>query len=207
MEAIMLVTVSQSNHVHESDVLRAMFEARKQVFIDLLKWPLPVVAERYEIDQFDDRHAVYLIITDPHGQHLGSARLLDSTRPGILNTLFADLCDFEMPVGSDVFEITRFCLSRGLRARDRRFVRDRLVTAIAHYALANGIRTYTGVAEWGWMQQILSFGWRCSPLGFPKDRDGATLGALRIDIAEDTIDRLVTAGISDGVEMPVRKAA
>jgi N-acyl-L-homoserine lactone synthetase len=203
----MLVTVSQSNHIHESDVLRAMFEARKEVFIDLLKWPLPVVAERYEIDQFDDRHAVYLIITGPEGQHMGSARLLNSTRPGILNTLFLDLCEFDVPSGPDVYEITRFCLSRGLRARDRRFIRDRLVTAIAQYALANGIVTYTGVAEWGWMQQILSFGWRCRPLGFPKERDGGTLGALRIDIDADTIERLVAAGITDGSEMPIRKAA
>ncbi|MDB5700783.1 MAG: family N-acetyltransferase [Sphingomonadales bacterium] len=203
----MLVTVSETNHIHESDVLRAMFEARKSVFIDLLKWPLPVVAERYEIDEFDNRHAVYLIITDGEGRHMGSARLLDSTRPGILNTLFPDLCDFDMPVGPDVYEITRFCLSRSLSARDRRFVRDRLVTAIAHYALGNGITTYTGVAEWRWMQQVLSFGWQCRPLGFPKDRDGATLGALRIDIEADTIDRLVAAGISDGTQMPIRQAA
>jgi N-acyl-L-homoserine lactone synthetase len=203
----MLITVSESNHIHQSDVLRAMFEARKQVFIDLLKWPLPVVAERYEIDQFDDRHAVYLIITDDDGRHLGSARLLASIRPGILNTLFTDLCDFGVPVGPHVYEITRFCLSRGLRASARRIVRDCLVIAIAHHALANGITTYTGVAEWGWMQQILSFGWQCRPLGVPKEHEGTVLGALCIDIAADTIARLAGAGISDGSEMPIRKAA
>ncbi|AYJ84954.1 GNAT family N-acetyltransferase (plasmid) [Sphingomonas paeninsulae] len=203
----MLITVSESNHIHQSEVLRAMFEARKQVFIDLLKWRLPVVAERFEIDQFDDRHAVYLILTDTEGRHLGSARLLASVRPGLLNTLFADLCDFDMPVGPDVYEITRFCLSRSLRASARRIVRDQLVTAIARHALVHGITTYTGIAEWGWMQQIMSFGWQCRPLGLLKEHEGAMLGALRIDIAADTIAQLAAAGISDGSEMPMRKAA
>lgn len=31
-------------------VLRAMFAARKQVFVDLLKWNVPVVAGTYEMD-------------------------------------------------------------------------------------------------------------------------------------------------------------
>src|SRR3546814_10692398 len=34
-------------------VLRAMFAARKSVFVDLLKWDVPVLEGRYEIDQFD----------------------------------------------------------------------------------------------------------------------------------------------------------
>ena len=37
--------------------LRAMFAARKQVFVDLLKWDLPVLAGEYELDQFDDPDA------------------------------------------------------------------------------------------------------------------------------------------------------
>lgn len=70
-------------------VMRAMFEARKRVFVDLLGWDLAVLADRYEIDQFDDENARYLIITDPHHSHLASARLLPTTRPHILDTLFA----------------------------------------------------------------------------------------------------------------------
>jgi N-acyl-L-homoserine lactone synthetase len=191
----MLVTIDSENHVREDKVLRGMFEARKQVFIDLLKWPLPVLAGRYEVDQFDGPDCVYLVITDERGEHLGSARLLASTRPGILNSIFLDLCDNAPPSGPAVYEITRFCLSRNLRARERRDVRDRLVVAIAEYGLETGIDTYTGVAEFGWMQQILAFGWRCAPLGFFQVRDGATLGALRIDIGPDTLDRLEAAGI------------
>ena len=65
-------------------VLRSMFAARKSVFVDLLKWDVPVLADRYENDQYDDAHATYLILADPDGTHLGSARLLPTTRPHIL---------------------------------------------------------------------------------------------------------------------------
>ena len=38
-------------------LLRTMFEARKRVFVDLLKWDVPVLEGAYEIDQFDTREA------------------------------------------------------------------------------------------------------------------------------------------------------
>src|SRR3546814_8386098 len=64
-------------------VLRAMFAARKSVFVDLLKWDVPVLEGRYEIDQFDDEYARYLILADRGDGHLGSARLLPTMRPQI----------------------------------------------------------------------------------------------------------------------------
>ena len=63
----MLSVIDHSNRAHEHQLLRAMFEARKRVFIDLLKWDLPVLADRFEIDHFDDPHATYLIVGDQDG--------------------------------------------------------------------------------------------------------------------------------------------
>jgi len=191
----MMLIVNDHNRMHERVALRAMFEARKQVFIDLLGWDLPVLADRYEVDQFDNARATYLILTDAERRHLASARLLPTDEPGILTALFPDLCEEAPPSGPNVLEITRFCLSRDLRAADRRVARNILVTAIAQFGLANGVRSYTGVAELPWMQQILGFGWRCAPLGLPRAHDGKMLGALRIDLEPDTLDKLVAAGI------------
>lgn len=176
-------------------VLRAMFAARKSVFVDLLKWTVPVVAGRYEIDQFDNDHATYLVLTDRDGGHLGSARLLPTTRPHILGQLYPFLCADTPPSGETVSEITRFCLDRSLRAVERRAVRDTLVRALVDHALARGITTYTAIAEMAWFQQILAFGWQCLPLGLPQDVGGAQLAALAITIDRDTPHRLATAGI------------
>ena len=182
-------------------VLRSMFAARKSVFVDLLKWDVPVLADRYEIDQYDDAHATYLILADPDGTHLGSARLLPKTRPHILGDFYPDLCEQAPPQAPDIQAITRFCLDRRLRAAERRQVRDTLVTALVDHALAHGITAYSAIAEMGWLQQILAFGWRCTPLGLPRMIDGTMLGALRIDIAPDKKALLAERGI---VASPLR---
>jgi len=187
-----------SNHCERTvgaEVLREMFEERKRVFVDLLKWDVPVLAGRYEVDQFDTEHAAYIIITDDAGRHCGSARLLPTDQAHILDTFFQDLCDGAPPTGPQTREITRFCLSRRLTARERLNTRNRLVTALAEYALLNEVTTYTGVAEWGWFHQILAFGWDCIPLG-PVRRNGAgSLAALKISINNQTIEQLRSTGI------------
>ncbi|HEY1143525.1 MAG TPA: acyl-homoserine-lactone synthase [Sphingomicrobium sp.] len=203
----MIVIGSQSHEPAKEPLLRAMFEARKQVFVDLLKWDVPVLEGRYEIDQFDDEQAVYLIVADASGDHLGSARLLPTTRPHILDSLFPNLCAGEPPRSPDCFEITRFCLGRKQNARERLETRNRLVSALAQYALENGISAYTGVAELAWLQQILAFGWRCRPLGLPRVIGGRTLGALRIDIDADTPALLAANDILRPVEQAPALAA
>lgn len=180
--------------------LRAMFEDRKSVFVDLLKWDVPVLDGRFEVDQFDDEHATYVIIADEDGDHLGSARLLPTTRTHILGGLFSELCEAPPPAGPQIFEITRFCLSRRQTAVHRRESRNRLVTALAWYALQSGIRTFTGVAEISWLQQILAFGWDCRPLGTPARLECGMIGALAIEIRQDTPALLAANGIWVGVD-------
>jgi acyl-homoserine lactone synthase len=184
--------------------LRAMFEDRKSVFVDLLKWDLQVLDGRFEIDAFDDAHATYLIIADARGDHLGSARLLPTTRPHILDSLFAGLCAAPPPRGPQIAEITRFCLSRRHDAFSRRRTRNQLVTALASHALECGVRTYTGVAEIAWLQQILAFGWNCRPLGPPSRLDCGMIGALAIEIGPDTPDLLAANGVWDPAQPTVR---
>ena len=156
-----------------------------------------------EVDQFDDEHATYLIVPDEDGGHAGSARLLQTTRPHILDTPFPELCAAPPPRGP------RRARDHALLPRPRQRGAEagsRPATcwspAWSDYALENGIRTYTGVAEMGWLQQILAFGWRCRPLGLPRIIDGRMLGALRIDISR----RDAGAARSER-HLPVRAAA
>ena len=88
--------------------LRLMFEARKRVFVDILKWDVPVLQDRYEIDQFDTTDADYLILTDETEAHIASARLLRTDRAHILGELFTFLCEEALPSGATTREITRF---------------------------------------------------------------------------------------------------
>lgn len=179
----------------EDPLLKAMFEARKRVFVDLLKWDVPVYYDRYEMDRFDDDRALYLIVAGPGREHLASARLLETEGPHLLGDIFAPLCAGEVPRGADVREITRFCLSRELAAPARLRARNALIAGLVEHALASGIARYTGVAEMGWLQQILSFGWRCRPLGLPATVGGRLLGAIEIVISAETPALLERSGI------------
>lgn len=185
--------------------LRSMFEDRKGVFVDLLKWDVPVLDGRFEVDAFDNRHATYIVITDAEGDHLGSARLLPTTRSHILDSLFASLCALPPPKGPTVAEITRFCLSRRHNAAIRRRTRNQLVTALTQHALRTGVATYTGVAEIAWLQQILAFGWDCRPLGAPAQLACGLIGALAIEVRPDTPGLLAANGIWDLAADPMTR--
>lgn len=179
----------------QTKVLGAMFEARKRVFVDLLNWDVPVVDRRFEMDQFDNDLAEYLVVTEPNGSHLASARLLPTQGPHILADLFPFLCDAAVPRGPDIREITRFCLDPAPSAARRREARNRLISALVDLALADGIRTYTGVAELGWFRQIIGFGWNCRPLGLPRPLGTSHVTALAIDIDDQTPALLAAGGI------------
>ena len=67
-----------------------------------------------------DEYAEYIILCDPRSErHLGSLRILRTDRPHILGDVFPMLCEGEVPVGPEIRELTRLCLSPDLRAADR----------------------------------------------------------------------------------------
>ncbi|ODP38816.1 MULTISPECIES: acyl-homoserine-lactone synthase [Sphingomonas] len=190
----MIQIIKGSRALGASPILDNMHRARKHVFVDLLKWNVPVVRGEFERDQFDTSDAIYLVSTDDKAAHLGSFRLLPTDRPHLLGALFAELCDAPVPTGPDILEITRGCLSPRLRAAERLRLRNRLISAAVDYALDNHISAFTCVADSGWLSQILAMGWDCELLGMPRLVNGVTTGALRIDIEPRTVDVLRQAG-------------
>ncbi len=187
-------------------VLREMFQARKRVFVDTLGWDIPVVEGMYEIDQFDDPHATYIIIADAQGRHRASARLLHTERPHILGDLFPCLCTGPVPRSLLLREITRFCIEPRLPALERRLARNQLISALADHALDCALSGYTAVASQIWYGQIAKFGWACSPLGSPCQINGEDLIGLRIAIDARTPAALASRGIYAPVAFRVTAA-
>lgn len=190
----MVQLVNTQNATTHRALLERMFEDRKAVFVDLLKWDVPHDG-RFETDQFDDENAEYLIVNDRETrEHFASLRLLRTDRPHVLNSFFPELCERGVPCGPTIREISRMCLSPRHRGPDRVASRNLLASALTEYALLTGISAYTGVADMGWMSRVLSAGWRCEPLGLPKRIGGTVIGALMIHIEPDTIRRLQVSG-------------
>jgi acyl-homoserine lactone synthase len=172
------------------------------VFVDRLKWDVPTVDGRFEMDAFDNEHAIYLVATDPRsGLHLGSVRLLPTTRPHILGDIFPMLVEGEVPRGPDIFEVTRLCTSPQLADWEaHNAVRERLATALIEYALTAGIRRYTMMTHVAYLSQLLATGWDVEPLGLPKEIDGQLLGALQVNVKPETLTLFrAKFGLAEGV--------
>src|SRR3546814_4385145 len=137
--------------------MTSMFADRKRLFVDLMRWSVPVVDDHYEIDQFDNAEAVYLIAIEG-GEHIGSMRLLSTERPHILDTLFPDLCADGPPTGMGIVEITRLCLPCRLGRARRLATRNRLISAMVDHAAATGIMSLTGVVSASFLAQVMAMG-------------------------------------------------
>ena len=191
----MFIAISRENRAEQADALREMHRERKRVFVDLLKWNVPVIDGLYEMDEFDDDEAVYLVICDPDdGRHLASMRLLRTDRPHILGDVFPELCQGTVPRGPGIREVTRLCMSPRLKRVERLELRSRLACGLVEYALLTGMTAVTAVADLAWLNQLLAAGWDCDPLGLPRSYEGSIFGALRIDITSETLRQLRANG-------------
>lgn len=180
------------NHLASPDrrALETMFADRKEQFVDFFEWDVPVVQDRFEMDQFDTSRAVYIISVDDSGAHEASMRMLPSMQPHLLGTLFANLCPAGVPIGEAIWESTRLCLPSRHGALRRLELRNSLISAMVDFALARGIERITGVIPDGFRKQVLAMGWRAEPLGPAVRIRGGTIGAFAIDIERNTPDRL-----------------
>ena len=168
--------------------LMEMHHDRKQVFVDRFGWRLPAKGSWLEVDQFDDDYAIYLLARSPEGRHQGSVRLLPSSRPHMLSTLFSHLCPAGVPSGDDCWEISRLVTNPADATGNTVLKVHRLLAlALVEFALDNGIARYTLVAESHRVPALLSVGWRVAPLGLPTMVEGEMVQALQIELEPETL--------------------
>jgi acyl-homoserine lactone synthase len=173
----MVAIVTAANRSHYAHEIEQMHRDRKRVFVDWLNWNVKVTDGLYEIDQFDNDDAVYLIEAEK-GRHLASIRLLPTTGPHLMSEVFSSLCAQGVPRGEDIWEFTRFCISPDVSKEETRRLRDLMRTATVEYAALYGITRYSCVTHLQFLSQILAFGWDTEPLGLPQEIDGTAMGAI-----------------------------
>ena len=184
-----ITLVDADRRLQFSKHLIEMHQDRKRVFVDQLGWNLPSAGSWLEVDQFDNEYTVYLIATSTEDErHLASVRLLPTTRPHMLNTIFSGLCEGGPVVGDDVWESSRFTISPvGMRGTEIMRLSQYLTLAHVEFALLNGIRRFTMIGETHRVATVAAMGWRVRPLCLPTDCDGRKIVSLEVSIDEDTL--------------------
>ena len=189
----MMLIVDQSTRAREHVALRSMFAARKRVFVDILKWDLPVLAGCFEVDRRDGPGATYLIVAGPDGEHRASARVL--REPSAALGPFGDRI-YEPPMKGSVAEETHACLSPDFAADDRRRARDQLLYGLVDHALARRIGRFVGAVPQPWAPKIQNMGWTCRHLGAVHAGCGPDMMAIAVDVDAATPAKLARAGIA-----------
>jgi N-acyl-L-homoserine lactone synthetase len=169
-----------------------MHHDRKRVFVDQLGWKLPSAGSWLEVDEFDNEYTVYLIACSAHDdRHLASVRLLPTTGPHMLNTIFADLSEGGPVVGEDVWESSRFTIAPlGLRGTEVMRLSQYLALAHVEFALLNDIRRYTMIGEIHRVATVCAMGWKVRPLCLPTDCGGKKVVSMEVSIDEDTLTNM-----------------
>jgi N-acyl-L-homoserine lactone synthetase len=169
-----------------------MHHDRKRVFVDQLGWQLPTAGSWLEVDEFDNEYTVYLIASSEHDdRHLASVRLLPTTRPHMLNTIFANLSDGGPVVGEDVWESSRFTIAPlGLRGTEVMRLSQYLALAHVEFALLNDIRRYTMIGEIHRVATVCAMGWKVRPLCLPTACGAKKVVSMEVSIDEDTLPKM-----------------
>lgn len=143
----MIISIQTFERAQYQDVLSQMFQTRKRVFFDSLKWDVSIEGDR-EVDAYDELNPVYLVWCDrERSRHYGSIRLMPTTGPTLLHDVFGrTFPDAAALTAPGIWEGTRMCLDERALANDypdmpagRAF--SLLLVALCEFGLSHHIHT------------------------------------------------------------------
>ena len=188
----MIHIVTPENDYLYCDEMEQAYRLRHQVFVEELGWIDLVKPDGREIDQFDDKHAVHMLYIE-RGIVLGYQRMLPSTRPHLLSEIMPELCEGERPVGSHIWELTRYCVGRGHREKAGRLASppaNALLSGMVEWGLQIGVSTVIAEIEPATMLRLVQLHFRPLPLGLPMRIAGRDTIAVTLTFDWRTLERL-----------------
>jgi acyl homoserine lactone synthase len=160
---------------------------RYRVFVERNGWRVPSY-EGLEFDQFDTPAAKYVLWLDGRGLARGVTRLIPTTEPYMVQTLWPQLVDGELPRTCTIWEASRFACDRNLDPATRRQIVAELICGCQEFGVANGIRKYLGVMPLAIFRHvIMAAGCPVTLLGSSRRMEHHNVGAGYIDISVKTL--------------------
>lgn len=197
----MITIVDVSNRSDFQFELEQAFQLRHQVFVDEKGWEDLRQSNDREVDQFDDDRAVHMLFRRDH-QVVGYQRMLPTTQPHLLSSIYPQLCEDELPFSSTIWEWTRFAVAKTDRKRGNILspVGLSLLTGIVEWGLRNEIDSIVIEMNPIWILRLLQLRFRTTPLGPIMKIGGEETIAVRADFSNLTLVRLQELmGCSDSV--------
>lgn len=188
----MLHIVTRMNaDLYQAELEQAL-RLRHRVFVEEKGWTDLRNEDGRETDRFDNEHAVHMLYIDDDGRVLGYQRMLPTTEPHLLSEVTPQLCEGERPVGTHIWEWTRYCVEAGHRERGRILspVANALLSGIVEWGLATGIDTIVIEMNPLWLLRLVQLHFRVTPLGVPMIISGEEVVAVTASFDHRTLARL-----------------
>ena len=184
------IVTPENQHLFQDEMEQA-YRLRHRVFVDEMKWTDLAKPDGREIDQFDNEHAVHMLYIDDGKVH-GYQRMLPSTRPHLLSDVMPQLCEDERPVGTHIWEWTRYCVEPAYRERGRALspVANALLSGIVEWGLESGISTIIIEMNPLWLLRLVQLHFRTVPLGLPQRIGAQDVVAVTATFDCRTLSRL-----------------
>ena len=171
---------------------------RRRVFVEQLGWLLSRRRTKASSATSSIATIPYVFARNAGGDMCGCARLLPTTRPYLLKSLFADLIaeDMPLPQSAAVWELSRFAATddEGGPGNAEWAVRP-MLAAVVECAAQLGARQLIGVTFASMERLFRRIGIHAHRAGPPKQVDGRLVVACWIDIDPQTFAAL---GIEPG---------
>jgi N-acyl-L-homoserine lactone synthetase len=117
---------------------------RYRMFVERQKWNVPSYRQ-IEYDEFDTPAATYIVTVDEQHRALGTARLIPTTRPYMIESLWPNMVNTGLPRSDSIWEASRFGCDRDLDSASRHQVVAHLILGCQEFGIANRISQYIGV--------------------------------------------------------------
>lgn len=161
------------------------YQLRHEIFHDELEW-VHSMDNRQEIDSYDD-HAIMIGVYDDEGNLIGTARIIYSNSPMMIEKEFSDLVpeSHKLRKNSDTIEVTRFGVKKSVRKEIKGTASLALYKGLYLWSLLNNVRYMYIVVDRIMMFNLKFKGIPCRRLGrVKKNPDGCrSMGAI-IDLRE-----------------------
>ena len=172
------------------ELAKEMFVSRAQLFKERLGWDLNVTDDGREIDEYDGKNPLYVVVADTQNKHLGSLRVMPTTAEHMTADHFSDISGG--PIRSPfIWEVTRFCVAESDRVGQSAVRRASLELLLALNELGQyaGIMQYVATFDRRMLSVYRMTGWQPEVVGFRgSGRDRIHVGLW--DISDEIIVKL-----------------
>jgi acyl homoserine lactone synthase len=167
---------------------------RKETFKDRLDWKVKVVGDQ-EIDEYDNHDTVYLVLSCKNVT-VGGVRLINTTRPYMVQGPFKSFFKKEGPVERSVVESSRFFVDKK-RVRDLNLsgmsVAAMLLFYMHDYGVKNGLDSIVTVVSHSMSRIIKMNGWNFFKIDSGEASPGEVVHLLSLPISVENKSNLSRA--------------